>query len=121
MILGIAQNAGCFWVDDVTKTDVRAYAVIKHHCKTSVAMYPDFVITAIWIDESGYAVFVDFDGDGIEDIAHVHQVYFYMEDGSPVYICQGNHNPEDFREQIKEWIFMHSVKGDTCLERFYAV
>ena len=111
IILVFATNAGCFWAEDEMLTDPRPRKVVESHNIELATKYPEFTITDIWIDASGYVIFIDWNNDGIEDTAHIHQVVFFMEDGTPVFVCQGNHAPDEVREGIEEWIRHHSAKG----------
>ena len=109
LLLGVATPACGFWADEEMKKDVRPYAVISAHVKNIDLHYPDYIITDIWLDNSGYIIFVDMDNDGKDDFAHVHRVVFYLEDGTPIFICEGNVPPDEARAAIEEFIRLHSI------------
>lgn len=110
----MATPASAFWAEDEYLSDPRPNAVVKNHSKYGGT---NFTITDIWIDESGYIIFVDYGKDGTEDKAHVHQVIFYLESGEPVIVCRGDMNPKEARKHINEYIKQHSAKGDNVNEK----
>jgi hypothetical protein len=109
IILLWASSAYGFWADEEQKTDVRPYAIIKAH---NPKLSDTAVITDIWMDESGYIIFVDVNADGKEDYAHIHQIMFYTEDGSPIIVCRGDHDPKEIRKFIEKHIRLHSAAGE---------
>jgi hypothetical protein len=105
-LLILATPASAFWVEEEMLKDPRPYKVIRSHDP----MLPNAaVITDIWVDESGYIIFIDRNNDGIEDTAHVHANAFQLEDGTAVIVCYGDVNPIEARKHIQEYIRLHSA------------
>lgn len=101
--------ANARWVtDERNRTDVRVYATMSRLHPEFAEQYPKFIVTRIWLDESGSIVFIDWDNDGIEDLAHVQQIKFWM-DGKPALGDSKDVPPEEALDAIENYIRTHSA------------
>ncbi len=105
----IAAPAAGFWVEDEgNRTDVRVYATMARLHPEQASAYPEFIVTRVWLDDSGSMVFIDWDGDGVEDVVHIQLIKFWM-DGKPALGDSSDVSPTEALDAIKHYIKLHSA------------